>query len=111
MRIERWKLRTIIAAAEMAPGVMLFSSSRVARGRGPERRARPVFPTDVGPRKMARRIFWKITERSWDDKYMGLHSRSLGFQIEVSWCRSPRTESGGRWRIYPLGRWGFGGAQ
>jgi hypothetical protein len=56
-RVKRGELRTIIPAAAMALGVMLVSSIRVARGRGPERRVRPDFPTDVGPRRMARRIF------------------------------------------------------
>ena len=54
--------RTITAAVEIAPGVMVVSLSRVASGRGPERRARPDFPTEVGPRKIARRIFWVVVQ-------------------------------------------------
>ena len=75
MRIKQREVRTIIAAAEIAPGVMLVSSSREARGRGPECRTRPDFPTEVGPRKMARRIFLMVTKRGRRDEYMCLHSQ------------------------------------
>ena len=51
------KLHTRTAAAAIIPGVIVVSSSLAARGRGPERRAWPDRPIDVGPRKIARRIF------------------------------------------------------
>ena len=66
------KYQTIIAAAEMAPGVIAVSSSRAASGRGPERRPRPGFPTEVGPRKIARRIFWVVTDQIKYNKHTDL---------------------------------------
>ena len=54
--------QTITAAVEIAPGVMVVSSSRVASGRGPECCAQPDLPTEVGPRKIARRIFWVVVQ-------------------------------------------------
>ena len=75
MRIEKQEVRTIIPAAEIAPGVMLVSSSCEARGRGPEHRTWLDFPTEVGPRKTARRIFSVVTKHGRRDEYMYLHPR------------------------------------
>ena len=62
------QVQTIILAVAMVPGVMLVSSNRIARGCGPECHAQPDFPTDVGPRKMARRICWAIILTAIDMK-------------------------------------------
>jgi len=64
----------MIPAAAIAPGVMPINSSREARGRGPVRRERPVFPTEVGPRRMARRICHGVAKNMRRDHWEYLRS-------------------------------------